>query len=41
LMNLHLAWAAEQRRALALLSLPDVHALRGRSDLLVVVEEIS
>ncbi|MBN1285078.1 MAG: 4Fe-4S binding protein [Anaerolineae bacterium] len=37
LVNMYLAWAAEWRRALALLSLPDVRALRGRLDLLVRV----
>lgn len=37
LVNLGLAWAAEWRRTLALLSLSSVHALRGRTDLLAWV----
>ncbi|MCZ7546018.1 MAG: glutamate synthase-related protein [Anaerolineae bacterium] len=36
-VNLVLAWAAEWRRALAVMGLPDVRALRGRTDLLAVV----
>jgi ferredoxin len=38
LVNLYLAWEAEFRRALALLSVPGIRALRGRDDLLAVVE---
>jgi len=37
IVNLYLAWAAHWRRTLALLSLADVRALRGRTDLLVRV----
>ncbi len=37
IVNLALAWAAEWRRALALLSLPGIRALRGRDDLLAWV----
>jgi glutamate synthase domain-containing protein 2 len=38
LVNLYLAWETEFRRVLALLSVPGVRALRGRDDLLAVVE---
>ena len=37
MVNMALAWAVEQRRALALLGLADVRALRGRTDLLAWV----
>lgn len=38
LVNMYLVWAAEWRRVLALLGLPDVRAMRGRIDLLARVE---